>query len=51
MNAAAVEKQVDYVAIKEKQQSAWAAGDYSAVGVTLQWVGEQLCETARCSSR
>jgi SAM-dependent methyltransferase len=34
----------DYIAIKAKQQSAWASGDYSAVGVTLQIVGEVLCE-------
>ncbi|MDA0349812.1 MAG: class I SAM-dependent methyltransferase [Verrucomicrobia bacterium] len=35
----------DYAAIKTKQQAAWATGDYSVVGVTLQIVGEQLCET------
>lgn len=34
----------DYTAIKAKQQSAWSSGDYSAVGVTLQIVGETLCE-------
>jgi ubiquinone/menaquinone biosynthesis C-methylase UbiE len=36
---------VDYVAIKQKQQAAWASGDYAVVGTTLQIVGEQLCET------
>lgn len=34
----------DYPAIKHKQRSAWSAGDYSVVGVTLQIVGETLCE-------
>lgn len=35
----------DYSAIKTKQQIAWGTGDYSVVGVTLQIVGERLCET------
>lgn len=30
--------------IKTKQHAAWSAGDYSVVGVTLQIVGENLCE-------
>ena len=34
----------DYAAIKSKQQVAWSDGDYSIVGVTLQIVGESLCE-------
>lgn len=34
----------DFAAIKAKQQSAWSAGNYSVVGVTLQIVGETLCE-------
>lgn len=34
----------DYEAIKAKQNAAWSAGDYSVVGVTLQIVGERLCE-------
>jgi SAM-dependent methyltransferase len=34
----------DLAAIKAKQQTAWASGDYSVVGVTLQIVGERLCE-------
>lgn len=34
----------DFTAIKAKQRSAWGAGDYAVVGVTLQLVGEQLCE-------
>jgi SAM-dependent methyltransferase len=36
---------VDLAAVKAKQQATWASGDYSAVGTTLQIVGEQLCET------
>jgi ubiquinone/menaquinone biosynthesis C-methylase UbiE len=31
-------------AIKQKQQAAWASGDYGKIGVTLQITGEQLCE-------
>ena len=34
----------NYEAIKTKQRAAWSAGDYSVVGVTLQIVGENLCE-------
>lgn len=35
----------DYTAIKAKQNAAWASGDYSVVGTTLQIVGETLAET------
>jgi ubiquinone/menaquinone biosynthesis C-methylase UbiE len=35
---------IDYSAIKQRQQAAWASGDYAVVGTTLQIVGEQLCE-------
>jgi len=34
----------NYEAIKTKQRAAWSSGDYSVVGVTLQIVGENLCE-------
>ena len=34
----------DLATIKIRQQAAWAAGDYAVVGITLQIVGEQLCE-------
>jgi ubiquinone/menaquinone biosynthesis C-methylase UbiE len=34
----------NYEAIKTKQKAAWSSGDYSVVGVTLQIVGENLCE-------
>ena len=35
---------VDLAAVKARQQGAWASGDYSVVGTTLQIVGEALCE-------
>ena len=34
----------DLVALKNRQQATWSAGDYAVVGTTLQIVGEQLCE-------
>ena len=34
----------DFTAIKQRQQGAWASGDYAAVGTTLQIVGETLAE-------
>jgi ubiquinone/menaquinone biosynthesis C-methylase UbiE len=34
----------DYVAIKARQQSTWASGDYGQIGARLQIVGELLCE-------
>jgi SAM-dependent methyltransferase len=30
---------------KARQHAAWACGDYTAIGTTLQITGEQLCET------
>jgi ubiquinone/menaquinone biosynthesis C-methylase UbiE len=36
--------QIDFKALKARQQSAWWSGDYSVVGTTLQIVGEELCE-------
>ena len=35
---------LDLAAIKARQKAAWSSGDYAVVGVTLQIVGEQLCE-------
>lgn len=35
---------VDLVALKGRQQTAWASGDYAVIGTTLQIVGEQLAE-------
>ncbi|CAM3507968.1 class I SAM-dependent methyltransferase [Bordetella flabilis] len=37
--------QPDLAALKSRQQSTWASGDYAVVGTTLQIVGEQLCES------
>jgi SAM-dependent methyltransferase len=36
----------DFAAIKARQQAAWASGDFSVVGTTLQIVGESLAEAA-----
>ena len=33
----------DFAAIKARQQTTWAAGDYAMVGATLQIVAEALC--------
>src|SRR3712207_5317509 len=35
---------VDLGAVKARQRAAWATGDYTVVGTTLQIVGERLCE-------
>ncbi|MDP9363403.1 MAG: class I SAM-dependent methyltransferase [Chloroflexota bacterium] len=34
----------DLAAVKQRQQRMWAAGDFAAVGATLQIVSELLCE-------
>lgn len=34
----------DLQALKARQQTAWASGDYAVIGTTLQLVGEQLAE-------
>ena len=34
----------DFEAIKVRQQATWASGDFGRIGVTLQIVGESLCE-------
>jgi ubiquinone/menaquinone biosynthesis C-methylase UbiE len=36
----------DLAAIKARQQTVWASGDYAVIGTTLQIVGETLCEAA-----
>lgn len=38
-------QRTDHRAIKVRQQSAWASGDYAVVGNALQIAGEELCET------
>ncbi|NCT82806.1 MAG: class I SAM-dependent methyltransferase [Comamonadaceae bacterium] len=35
---------LDLAALKARQQTAWASGDYAVIGTTLQIVGEQLAE-------
>jgi SAM-dependent methyltransferase len=37
-------KNVDFAAIKSRQQATWASGDYAVIGTTLQLVGESVCE-------
>ena len=45
MNAPAIRTgSGDFEAIKTRQQAAWSSGDYAVIGVTLQIVGETLCE-------
>lgn len=34
----------ELAALKTRQHATWSAGDYSVIGVTLQIVGETLCE-------
>jgi ubiquinone/menaquinone biosynthesis C-methylase UbiE len=36
----------DLAAVKQRQQAAWASGDFAVIGVTLQIVGEELAEAA-----
>jgi len=40
----------DYTAIKKRQQATWASGDFGRIGVTLQIVGESLCEAVELQS-
>ncbi|MBS0523341.1 MAG: class I SAM-dependent methyltransferase [Proteobacteria bacterium] len=35
---------IDLATLKGRQQVAWGSGDYAMIGVTLQIVGENLCE-------
>jgi ubiquinone/menaquinone biosynthesis C-methylase UbiE len=43
----------DLTALKTRQMSAWASGDYAVIGTTLQLVGELLAEACdlRCDER
>jgi ubiquinone/menaquinone biosynthesis C-methylase UbiE len=36
----------DLTALKARQQTMWASGDFAVIGTTLQSVGEDLCEAA-----
>jgi ubiquinone/menaquinone biosynthesis C-methylase UbiE len=44
--AAAPQANIDFKAIKQRQQATWASGDYAIIGTTLQIVGENLAEAA-----
>ena len=43
----------DFTALKTRQQTAWASGDYAVIGTTLQLVGELLAEACdlRCDEQ
>ena len=41
---------VDFDAIKSRQQATWASGDFAIVGTTLQIVGESLAEAVNVCS-
>ena len=43
----------DFTALKLRQQTAWASGDYAVIGTTLQLVGELLAEACdlRCDEQ
>lgn len=51
MNIHATAMAADLAAVKSRQQRAWSSGDYSVVGVTLQIVGEMLCEAIDLRSK
>ena len=36
--------EIDFGAVKARQQATWASGDFGRIGVQLQIVGESLCE-------
>lgn len=36
--------QIDFSAVKARQKATWASGDFAIIGITLQIVGETLCE-------
>lgn len=42
--AAVSQANVDFGAVKQRQQAIWASGDYAIIGTTLQIVGENLIE-------
>ncbi|CAN5875940.1 class I SAM-dependent methyltransferase [soil metagenome] len=35
---------IDFAAVKARQKANWASGDFAVIGITLQIVGETLCE-------
>jgi ubiquinone/menaquinone biosynthesis C-methylase UbiE len=49
-NAATVAPVADLDAIKARQRTTWASGDFGIIGTTLQIVGESLCEAVNVRS-
>ena len=41
---------IDLEAVKARQQTMWASGDFAVIGTTLQLVGETLCEAVDLES-
>jgi len=41
---------IDFAAVKARQQAMWASGDFAVIGTTLQIVGESLCEAVDLES-
>ncbi len=39
--------QVDFTAVKTRQQATWSSGDYAVIGTTLALTGELLCEAVQ----
>lgn len=46
MNTTTENTAPDFAAIKQRQQTTWASGDYAVIGTSLQIVGETLAEAA-----
>lgn len=46
MPSTASASNIDFNAIKQRQQATWSSGDYAIIGTTLQIVGELLVEAA-----
>jgi ubiquinone/menaquinone biosynthesis C-methylase UbiE len=44
MNVQTPADSIDLAAVKARQQIAWGSGDYGRIGITVQIVGETLCE-------
>jgi SAM-dependent methyltransferase len=42
--------EIDFAAVKTRQQAMWASGDFAVIGTTLQIVGESLCEAVDLES-
>ena len=49
MTGATMNAAIDFAAVKTRQQTAWASGDYAVIGTTLQLVGERSPKPATCA--